>query len=193
MERSDKPRELIVIGGSAGSLSVVMKIIRLLKKEMNFAIVIVFHRKQSEDDTLIEILGKRTDFRVKEADDKDDITPGVIYVAPADYHLLIEKNKVITLDDSEKVNYSRPSIDVTFESAADVFGDRLVCILLSGANADGAEGLKKAKSAGALVVVQDPATAEVPFMPAQALLRVNPDLIFSLNNIEKLIDTIITR
>ena len=177
---------LLVIGGSAGSLSMVLKIIPLLKKEMNLSLIIIFHRKPSEETALLSVLSARTTYLVKEADDKDDILPGMIYVAPADYHVLIEKDKTISLDGSEKINYSRPSIDVTFESASEVYGSDLVCILLSGANADGMAGLVAAKKAGALIIVQDPASAEVPFMPQQAVDNVPVDLLIHENNLNTL-------
>jgi two-component system chemotaxis response regulator CheB len=178
---------LLVIGGSAGSLSVVLKIIPQLKKVTTLAVIIVVHRKQSEDNVLLDVLSARTQFTVKEAEDKDEIRPGTIYLAPADYHLLIEKDHVITLDDSEKVNFSRPSIDVTFESAAEVFGESLTCVLLSGANADGVEGLIKAKCAGSLIIVQDPEWAEVSYMPKEAVERVPVDVLITPDNIASII------
>jgi two-component system, chemotaxis family, protein-glutamate methylesterase/glutaminase len=178
---------LLVIGGSAGSLSVVLKIMPLLKPDVSFATIIIFHRKHSEDSALIEVLGGRTDCVVKEVEDKDDILPGHVYIAPADYHVLIEKNKSLTLDFSEKINYSRPSIDVSFESAAEAYGKHLVCLLLSGANADGAEGLIVAKKLHAWIVIQDPATAEVPFMPQQAIARVPYDLLLDPDNLAELV------
>ena len=180
-------RGLLVIGGSAGSLTVVMRIAPLLKKSMGLAVLVVFHRKQSEDSALIDVLSSRTELTVKETDDKDELTAGVMYLAPADYHVLIEKDYSLTLDDSEKVNFSRPSIDVTFESAAEVFGKHLLCLLLSGANADGVEGLRLARSLGAYVMVQDPSTAEVPFMPKQAVDRVTIDKIIHPDRLEELV------
>jgi two-component system, chemotaxis family, protein-glutamate methylesterase/glutaminase len=182
--KKDNRYELLLIGGSAGSLTMVLKILPLLKKEMNLAVILVFHRKQSDDDTiLIDMLSSRTDFRVKEADDKDEIMPGTIYIAPSDYHVLIEKNKLITLDASEKINFSRPSIDVCMESAADVYGAKLACMLLSGANADGVEGLKTAKKLGGFVIVQDPASAEMPYMPREAIENVSVDLRLGYDNL----------
>ncbi len=182
--------QLLVIGGSAGSLSVVLKIIPLLKKEMNLAVIIVFHRKSSEDNTLIDVLSSRTDFTVKETEDKDEIQPGVIYVAPADYHVLIEKNKTISLDASEKINYSRPSIDVTFESAAEAYTDSLICMLLSGANADGVQGLLIAKRLGAYIIIQDPQTAEVSYMPEQALQKTQPHLLLNSDDSDQLLSVL---
>ena len=108
---------------------------------------------------------------MREAEEKAVQMPGKIYIAPGDYHLLFEQNKTFSLDASEKVNYSRPSIDVTFRSAADVYGAGLICVLLSGANADGSDGLAYVKSKGGMTDAQDPATAEVPYMPEQAILH----------------------
>jgi two-component system chemotaxis response regulator CheB len=175
--------ELLIIGGSAGSLSMVLKLLPLLKKEMNIAVMIIFHRGQSDDTIIVDMLSPRTEFAVKEADDKDEIMPGTIYIAPSDYHVLIEKNKTLTLDASEKINFSRPSIDVSFESAADVYGAKLACMLLSGANADGVNGLKAAKNLGALIIVQDPASAEMPYMPREAIENVPVDLQLSYTNL----------
>lgn len=176
--------ELLIIGGSAGSLAMVLKVLPLLKKEMNIAVIIVFHRGQSDDETIIvDMLSSRTEFAVKEADDKDEIMPGTIYIAPSDYHVLIEKDKTITLDASEKINFSRPSIDVSFESAADVYGAKLACMLLSGANADGVNGLKAAKNLGALIIVQDPVSAEMPYMPREAIENVPVDLQLNYANL----------
>lgn len=159
----------MVIGGSAGSLNVLIQILPLLDPDLLVAIVIVLHRKGSGDNTLPIFLATRTSLKVKEAEEKEDIESGTIYIAPADYHLLMEQDGTFSLDDSEKVNYSRPSIDITFESAADVYGPKLAGILLSGANADGAAGLNVIKNSGGIVAVQDPACAEVAYMPQQAI------------------------
>lgn len=182
MEEREGKYDLLMIGGSAGSLSMVMKLLPLIRRRDELAIIIVFHRKKSDETTLIEVLLRKTGFQVKEAEEKDLLEPGTIYIAPADYHLLIERDHTITLDDSEKVNHSRPSIDVSFESAADVYGPSLACLLLSGANADGAEGLRKAKEKGSLILVQDPRSAEVPFMPEKAIETVDVDFIVTAEN-----------
>lgn len=186
MRANSSSYQLLVIGGSAGSLSVVLKIIPLLKKGMNIAVIIIFHRKSSEDNTLIEVLSGRTEFIVKEADDKDEILPGVIYIAPADYHVLIEKDRTLSLDASEKINYSRPSIDVTFESAAEAYTNSLIAMLLSGANADGVKGLLLAKKLGAYIIIQDPSSAEVPYMPEQALREMEPNWLLDRDNLSQL-------
>lgn len=180
---------LIVIGGSAGSLSMVLRILPYLNVTLHIPVVTIFHRK-SDDTTLVEVLSSRTGFEVREIEDKTAILPNVFYIAPADYHVLIERDYTFTLDDSEKVNYSRPSIDVTFESAADVYGASLTCILLSGANADGVNGLKVAKQKGSSIIIQDPASAEVPYMPQQAMAQLVPDFILRPDNIQQMIAAI---
>ncbi len=167
--------ELLVIGGSAGSLEVLLKVFPRLPASLGIAIVLVLHRKNSPDSMLPELLSTRTVLPVKEIEDKQPLTGGHVYIAPPDYHLLFEKNKVISLDYSEKVNYSRPSIDVAFESAAEAFGAKLCCLLLSGANADGMEGLKHVKEKGGRVAVQDPKSADTPYMPEQAIANVMVD------------------
>jgi two-component system chemotaxis response regulator CheB len=167
--------ELLIIGGSAGSLEVLLQGLPHLDPGLPMAIIIVLHRKNDERSLLTDLLSSRTKLNVKEAEDKDTIKAGTIYIAPSNYHLLVEKNKTLSLDYSEKINYSRPSIDATFQTAADAYGKNLVCILLSGSNADGVEGLLAVKEAQGITAVQAPATCEVSYMPAQALLRVAID------------------
>lgn len=179
--------KLLVIGGSAGSIDTLLKILPGLNQQASFPIVIVLHRKKSSDSTLIELLSTRTTLPIKEVDDKDLLKPGNIYVVPADYHLLFEKNKMLSLDYSEKINYSRPSIDVTFESAAEVFGSGLTCLLLSGANADGSHGMQVVKQNGGQIAVQNPQTAESPQMPEHAISKAGVKLIL---NIEEMIEFI---
>jgi two-component system chemotaxis response regulator CheB len=172
--------KLLVIGGSAGSLDVLLNLLPALDASWPLSMIIVIHRKNDNDSLLTALLTGRTKLSVKEAEEKDVLMPGVIYVTPSDYHLLIEPDYSLTLDDSEKVNYSRPSIDVTFASAAEVFGDRLYCILLSGANMDGADGLAAAHELGAFTAVQDPEEAEVSFMPRHALNSTTVDRVLTI-------------
>lgn len=167
--------EAIFIGGSAGSLEVLLKVLPDLNKDIEFAIVIVLHRKSGADEILTELFSSRTDIPVKEIEEKDKIEKGFIYLAPSDYHLLLERDATFSLDHSEKVNYSRPSIDVAFESAAGLYKNKLVGLLLSGANADGVKGLLKIKKMGGRVIIQDPDTAVMSYMPEQAALYVNYD------------------
>lgn len=167
----------LVIGGSAGSLDVLLEIFPALNRNITFPIIIVTHRKSGNDSLLSDLLQNRTGLKVREAEEKEQILPGYVYIVPADYHMLIEHNHTISLDYSEKVNYSRPSIDVTFQSAAEVFKNELVCILLSGSNADGVEGLKSVNKYGGSVVIQNPETAIMPYMPQQAVNSVKPHII----------------
>lgn len=181
MEKSVVPfaDELLIIGGSAGSLDVLLQVLPELRVPVSKAIIIVVHRKNINDLILTELLSAKTTVPVKEAEEKDPIQQNIIYIVPPDYHLLIENDKTFSLDVSEKVNYSRPSIDVTFTSAAEVFGNKLTCILLSGANADGVEGLKAAKRNGGTIIVQHPDSAEIPYMPLQAIKAIEADYVLN--------------
>lgn len=164
----------VVIGGSAGSLKVLLRIVPRLWPELPFPVIVVLHRKKDPDSSMEQLFREHSRMRVKEAEDKEPLCPGAIYLAPPDYHLLIEKDYSLALDASEKVLWSRPSIDVTFESAAEVFGSRTLGILLSGANNDGAAGLAEIQNAGGCTIVQDPANAEMPVMPEAALALLQP-------------------
>ncbi|MFN0291543.1 chemotaxis protein CheB [Pedobacter helvus] len=181
---------LLVIGGSAGSLDVLLKVLPEVNQHLNFAIIIVIHRKQGTDSLLTDLLAHRTQLSVKEADEKEKLENGKVYIAPSDYHLLIEKDFTFSLDYSEKVNYSRPSIDVTFQSAADVFGENLVCLLLSGSNADGVNGLISVKKNGGTTWAQSPESAQVSYMPEQAILRANVSAVLKIEEMAKYINSL---
>jgi two-component system chemotaxis response regulator CheB len=174
--------KVVIIGGSAGSLNALMQILPDLSQLNGFAIVIVLHRKSTHDQTLEELIALKSSITVKIVEDKVPLVPGYIYVAPSNYHLLFERNDTLSLDISEKINYSRPSIDVSFESASEIYREALIGILLSGSNTDGTYGLKAIKAAGGTIVVQNPTVAEMPFMPHNAILNTSPD--FVLNNQE---------
>lgn len=182
--------KVLIIGGSAGSLEVLLQLIPNLKTLPDFSLVIVLHRKGNDDTTLEELLSLKTIIPVKEVEDKTPLVAGNIYIAPADYHLLFEKSGVLSLDISEKVNYSRPSIDVSFESVAEAFGESVIGVLLSGANADGTLGLKAIKKAKGKVIVQDPNTASMPFMPQNAVDNVEIDEILNVPDLLRFISSI---
>ena len=165
---------VVMVGGSAGSLEVIIRMLGGLTNT-RLAIVLIIHRKGSIHSSLADVLNLKAALIVKEAEEKEFIRPGYVYVAPADYHMLIERDGSISLDYSEKINFSRPSIDVSFVCAAHVFGARVVGILLSGASVDGVAGLKSIRRAGGQCVVQDPASALVAYMPMQALSELKPD------------------
>lgn len=180
--------KVVIIGGSAGSLNALLHILPGLPEMHSFAIVIVLHRKQTEDTTLEDLIKLKSIIPVCAVEDKMLLKPGFIYVAPSNYHLLFEKNGILALDTSEKVNYSRPSIDVSFESAAEIYETNLVGILLSGSNSDGTNGIKAIQKAGGTIVIQDPKSAEMPFMPNNAIANSTPDYIL---NIQEILDFII--
>ncbi|CAM4065536.1 chemotaxis protein CheB [Flavobacterium antarcticum] len=185
MEENDlkKHCKVLLIGGSAGSLEVLMAILPNLKPIINFAIVVILHRKSAEDSTLENLIAMKSTIPVAQVEDKEVLKSGFIYVAPSDYHLLFEKNKQLSLDVSEKVNYSRPSIDVSFESGAIAFGKKCTAILLSGANADGTEGLKAIQKAGGIVIVQNPENAAMPFMIQSVLSTMTPNHIMEVDEL----------
>jgi len=177
--RITAPLKLLIIGGSAGSLSVLLKVLPALNYNVSLSIVIVVHRKNTPDSTLTDLLASRTKIHVKEIEDKEPLSGGTIYLAPPDYHILFENNGAVSLDFSEKVNFSRPSIDVAFESAAEVYKERLTCILLSGASSDGVKGLIEVQNHKGALAVQDPSTAESPYMPQQAVNKLQPDTVLT--------------
>ena len=179
--------KVVIIGGSAGSLEVLLQVLPKLQNIDTLVIILIVHRRNSDDNFLEELIRMKSGLKVKEVEDKTPIKVGHVYVAPADYHLLIEDNFSFSLDVSEKVNYSRPSIDVGFESAADIFGSKLVAILLSGANNDGTNGLLAVKQTGGTVIVQKPETADVPYMPAYAIKNLEADYILSPTEIAEFI------
>ncbi len=182
---------LIVIGGSAGSLDIILKIVADASV-LNITYIIIVHRRNDADSVLESLFSSRTNFKVREVEDKDSILPGYIYIAPPDYHLLLENENTFSLDASEKIYFSRPSIDVTFESVANVFGPSAIGVLLSGANADGANGLKIIHQAGGFTIVQDPKSAEVDYMPKQAIEQLKPDAIISALEISDFLNSIIS-
>lgn len=181
----------VVIGVSAGGLGALRTILSLLKENLSVPVIIVQHTSPNSGDYMVRHLDSLSKLKVKEADEKEKLEAGKAYVAPANYHLLVESDETLSLSVDERVNYSRPSIDVLFESASDVFGDSLIGIVLTGANSDGSAGLKKIKDSGGLAVVQEPRSAEVPAMPQAAIEAVGkPDHILSLENIAELLNRI---
>lgn len=182
--------EALIIGGSAGSLEVILAVLPELDEDLPFPIIVVLHRKSGADHLLVDLFSGRTKIPVLEIDEKQKIEAGKVYIAPSDYHMLVEKDKTFSLDFSEKVNYSRPSIDVAFQSAADVYRDRLAALLLSGANADGTRGLKFVSHFGGLALIQDPDTATVAYMPAQASAQVKISTLLKTSEIAEYINSL---
>lgn len=175
--------DAIIIGGSAGAMTALSALLPFLQKNYPVPVIVVLHLHPLQDRYFLEHFSKLCSLNIKEADEKENIQAGYVYFAPPNYHLLIEKDKTFSLSTDEKVNYSRPSIDVLFESAANAYGPRLAAILLTGANNDGAEGVRRIKQKGGLVIVQDPQSAENSYMPAAALKVVKPDFVLDLTQI----------
>lgn len=161
--------EIVLLGGSAGSFKLIFQLVKNFKSVLNKTVIIVIHRKKNFLSEIEKLFSENIRISFREITDKDPIQKNTVYIAPANYHTLVEKEGYFSLDVSDSVWYSKPSIDVTFESAADAFGDKCIAILLSGANQDGAEGLLALRKAGALTIVQSPADAEVAVMPEAAL------------------------
>jgi two-component system chemotaxis response regulator CheB len=162
------PNKIIVIGGSEGGTDALKLILPLLPPYYKIPLVLVQHRGSDSDDTILKILQRSCALRIVEPEDKEEIVGGKVYIAPADYHLLVEGN-LFYLSLDEPWNYSRPSIDLLFQSVGEVFNQNAIGILLSGANYDGAQGLKFIAQKGGITLVQDPAFAVNPAMPQSAL------------------------
>ena len=164
---------VVGIGTSWGGLAALTKLLGNLPSSFGLPLVVVQHRSKDSDRLLTDLLQDGTDLIVRELEDKDPLTPGTIYVAPANYHVLIDHGHLsLTLD--EPVRFSRPSIDVMFTSAADTYGSGAIGVVLTGANEDGAQGLAHIARRGGRALVQDPRTAEIPVMP-EAALKAVPD------------------
>jgi two-component system chemotaxis response regulator CheB len=175
--------KLIIIGGSSGSLQVVIHILSTLPDDYPIPVLLIIHRGNSSDSMLLDLLTLKSNLTVREVEEKDKIIHSCVYLAPPDYHVLVEKDETFTLDYSEKLNYSRPSIDVSFISAAEVYSKNLTGILLSGANEDGAEGLKKIKEQGGHTIIQHPDDAMVNYMPVQASHKSKIDEVLNTDEI----------
>lgn len=168
-----EPCAAVVIGTSAGGVDALSALLPALPADGLAAVFVVIHLPRGRPSLLVEIFAAKCAAPVREAQDKEPVEPGTVYFAPPDYHLLVDAGPQIALSADELVNFSRPSVDVLFESAADAYGPRLLGIVLTGASHDGAAGLRAVRDAGGRAVVQRPDTAQVPIM-AEAALRRTP-------------------
>jgi two-component system chemotaxis response regulator CheB len=184
--------EIIVIGTSWGGLSAVSTVVEGLPSTFALPIVVVQHRSPDAPGLLAELLQLRTKLRVCEVEDKQSVLPGHVFVAPPNYHLLLDRG-VFSLTTDAPVRYSRPSIDVTFTSAADEYGARTIGVVLTGANGDGSLGLKRIADRGGYAIVQDPKTAESPVMPQAAVRTVAKARILPLDRLAGHLVTIAPR
>ena len=176
------PVDLVVMGSSWGGLRAVSAVLSGLPTDLAAAVVVAQHRSATSTGALARIFEVRGGLPIREVEDKDPIEPGCVYLAPADYHLLVEPG-AFSLSLEPRVQFSRPSIDVLFESAADSYGRRVMAIVLTGANEDGADGLRRVRAAGGITVVQDPAGAESAVMPAAAVATGAADKVLPLADI----------
>jgi len=177
------PIKAVVIGASAGAVQALQVILTRLPAGYPLPVLVVVHVPSDRSNVLLPLFQARCQIRVKEAEDKEPLVGGVIYFAPSDYHLLVEADGALALSTDEAVNYSRPSIDVLFESAADTYGQGLVGVILTGANNDGAAGLRAVVEAGGAAIVEDPAQAYASAMPHAALDAVSTAKIMNLDAI----------
>lgn len=179
--------EAIVIGVSSGGMKALRFLFTTLPGDFCTPIIVVQHLSPRTDIQWIQILNDQSLLTIKEADEKEKIEEGNIYIAPPNYHLMIEKNKTFSLTIDTKVNFARPAIDVLFESAADAYKNKLIGVILTGSSSDGTLGIKKIKEYGGLTIAQDPKTAESSFMPASAIAAVQVDYVLSLEAIVELL------
>ena len=179
--------DAIVIGTSAGGVEALLALLPALSPQLRAPVFVVLHLPSGQPSLLVEIFSPRCRRPVVEADDKLPIEPGTVYMAPPDYHMLIEPDGRIALSADSPVHFSRPSIDALFESAADAYGDRLLGVILTGGSADGSAGLEAVQRAGGATIVQHPDDAQVPVMVKAALARVRADFVLSLTGIAELV------
>ena len=177
--------DAIAIGTSAGGVEALSRLLPALPKGLDAAVFVVLHLPRHRPSLLAEIFAPRCALPVREALDKEPVQPGTVYLAPPDYHLLVDAGPQIALSTDEPVQYSRPSVDVLFESAADVYGARLLGIILTGGNEDGAAGLAAVRRAGGMTLVQQPAEALAPQMPAAALALGPADRVATLEEMAR--------
>ena len=185
--------EIVVVGVSAGGAKALKTLLSSFSIGFPLPIVIVQHLHKDSDDYYLQNLQKCCSLKIIEAADKDLIKPGFVYFAPANYHVLVENNKAFSLSNDEKINYARPSIDLLFETASYVYGNKIVGTILTGANSDGSKGLRIIKEVGGLAIVQDPKTAEYDSMPVAAISVTQIDNILSLEKIGPFIEETIRR
>jgi two-component system, chemotaxis family, protein-glutamate methylesterase/glutaminase len=171
--------KIVVIGGSAGSFSVVSAILANIHPNFKIPIVLCLHRLKHVRSGLVEGLSLKSAIKVLEPNDKEKLQYNHVYLAPANYHLFLELDGSIALSTEESFNHSRPSIDHTLSSAAYVYREKALGILLTGANKDGANGMKEIAGKKGFTIVQDPATCDIDTMPKSALQLFDPNLILS--------------
>jgi two-component system, chemotaxis family, protein-glutamate methylesterase/glutaminase len=182
--------DAVVIGASAGGVEALSIVLPALPADTAAALFIVLHLPRDRPSLLANIFAHKCSLKVREAQDKEPIEPGTVYFAPSNYHLLVDWGPQLALSVDDLVHHSRPSIDVLFESAADIYRNRLLGIILTGANEDGAQGLVAVHDSGGMTVVQEPGTAHSPQMARAALKLRSPDYVLSLDEIAAMLGTL---
>jgi two-component system chemotaxis response regulator CheB len=180
----------IVIGGSAGSFQVVTRILSAISPNISLPVFLSLHRLKHVRSGFLEALMMKSKIQIIEPNDKEQIRPGKAYLAPANYHMYIELGNRIALSTEEPVHHSRPSIDLAFQTASNVYRDKLIGVILSGANQDGALGLKKVKENRGLTLVQDPKDCQVSTMTEASLNLIKADYVFSSDRIVEFLSKI---
>lgn len=183
----------VVIGLSAGGLEALKVLLPFLPAGFPLPVVVVQHLHPLQGASYAEILSESCCLPLREAEEKETVMAGVVYFAPPNYHLMIESDRTFSLSIDPKVNFSRPSIDVLFETAADAYGQGLIGIVLTGASRDGAAGLRRIKENGGMAIVQDPVDASFPVMPSAALEETEVDQILDIPGIGRFLARIETR
>lgn len=187
IEKRLQTTELLVIGASAGGFNLVFDLVSAMPQTMPIPVIVVIHRSRNYRSSVEALLREKAGVHVKIAEDKEQLKKGCVYFAPPDYHVLIEPEGTLALDVSEPVHYCRPSIDVTCQSAADVYREATIGMLLSGANEDGADGLAYIYRNGGMAVIQDPALAEVKTMPEAAIRKCGNGMILTTSELFDLV------
>ncbi len=177
----------VVMGASAGGMQALLSVLGRLPADYGLPEIAVQHLHPTDGGKLAALLDEKLALRVVEADDKQPTAPGCVYLAPAGYHLLLERDGSLSLSIDPKVNFSRPSIDVLFESAARACGEALIGVILSGANEDGAAGMALIKELGGVCIAQEPSTAESPVMPGTAIVQAKIDIVLAPEAIGELL------
>ena len=177
---------IVVVGASLGGVQALARLLSALPRELSATVVAVLHRGVGSGEELVRFLQSASVLPVREAEDKDDLERGAVYLAPAGYHLLVEKCG-LALSTDGPVSWARPSIDVLFESAADAWGKRVIGVVLTGSNTDGAQGLARIQKRGGLTIVQAPSEAECRDMPEAAIAACAVDHVLTLAEIPPLL------
>lgn len=185
------PYKAVVIGASAGGLDALSRLLGAIPFGFKLPIMVVQHLSPHSDNYLAQHLDNLSKYTVKEAEEKESIKSHTVYIAPPNYHLMVEENFTLSLSVDEKVNYARPSLDVLFETAAFAYGKSLICIVLTGANNDGSKGALTIKKNGGLVIIQDPETAYVKTMPESVLSLLKPDYCISIEKMPEILMSLV--